>query len=195
MYHLNRRSISLAKGKTRRGAAAAMSRYILRADACSAWTGELPAWVDPSPRAVFRWLSEVGERSRKNGRLGDRIIVAIPRELRRREDRVDLLARFGHRLSEGKVPWFAGLHDQKKDQENPHAHLFIRDHELREGPGEEGPSVLGLSQLGTTLMIRLLWQDVTNAKLRELGLFEKVDARSHRARGIARTPQTRRRAA
>jgi len=72
------------------GAAGAYTRYITRSEACTVILGERM----PLDRKVYAWLDEQEKSDRKNARVIDRVVVALPAELSR-EQNMELLREFG----------------------------------------------------------------------------------------------------
>ena len=76
IYSLNHRIIGRATHEP--GAASAQLKYITRSRAASeVIAGHMPADTAPA----MRWMDAEGQPSRKNARLVDKVIVALPREL------------------------------------------------------------------------------------------------------------------
>lgn len=177
IYSLNRKPIS--RTRHRAGFAAAHARYILRPEACSTIIAHLPGFIEPTRSAIATWLANEERQERRNARMGDRVMVALPREFTEREQRVGVVRAFALAITGGRIPYFAGLHDLDGDADNPHAHVFFRDR----GFTTRRP-VVGLRQLNTTDWIREVWESTANEHLAAAGYFERVDRRSLAARGI-----------
>ena len=138
------------------------------------------------PRAARTWLDQQEREDRKNARIIDKITLALPRELSRRQRR-ELVERFGDILTEGRSSWLAAIHQDGKDAANPHAHLVIRDRDF-----ETGKRVAKLSEKGACDRIRVIWETAANEALQAVGAPERVDRRSHAAKGIEAAPQRHR---
>lgn len=177
IYSLNIRSI----GKTTHAArtAGAHIRYIARPDAHAEIFG---ARMPLDPRAARTWLDQQEREDRKNARIIDKITLALPRELSRRQRR-ELVKRFGEILTEGRSSWLAAIHQDGKDAANPHAHLVIRDRDF-----ETGKRVAKLSEKGACDRIRVIWETAANEALQAVGAPERVDRRSHAVRGLEAAP-------
>lgn len=181
IYSLNIRSI----GKTTHAArtAGAHIRYIARPDAQAEIFG---ARMPTDPKAARRWLDQQERDDRKNARVIDKITLALPRELSRRQRRA-LVEKFGEILTAERASWLAAIHQDGEDTANPHAHLVIRDRDF-----ETGTRVAKLSEKGACDRVRLLWETAVNDALVAVGSPEKVDRRSYAARGIETAPQRHR---
>jgi MobA/MobL family len=122
IYSLNHSSVGRSTQK-RAGTAGAHARYVLRPEAAREVIGEHM----PTDRAGAKaWLDQQESASRKNERVIDKVRLALPLELNR-EERAALVRDFAQTLTHGRASWVAGIHDQGKDEQNPHAHLIIRD--------------------------------------------------------------------
>jgi hypothetical protein len=88
------------------GAAGGWARYITRNEACTVIQGERM----PLDRSLYRWLDQEEQSDRKNARVIDRLVVALPGEFRR-DQHIELLQAFGQRMTEGRTPWMAAIHD------------------------------------------------------------------------------------
>ncbi|MEM9206825.1 MAG: MobA/MobL family protein [Pseudomonadota bacterium] len=113
------------------GAAAAQVAYITRPSAIP----DVEAFGMPSEtRAAMAWFNQAERQDRKNARVADRIIVALPLDSDH-EERISLLRDFCTELTGRKVPHIAAIHDKGKDTNNPHAHILVRDRDLESGRG------------------------------------------------------------
>jgi hypothetical protein len=109
-------------------------------------------------------------------------MVAIPAELPQWL-RPDLIRTFGERLSGGRVPYAAAIHDLAGDDDNPHCHMILRDRDL-----ETGRRVLRTSDAGSTEYIREVWETVANEALASAGYYERIDRRTLFEQGLDRRP-------
>jgi hypothetical protein len=109
-------------------------------------------------------------------------MVAIPAELPAWL-RPGLIREFGERLSGGRIPYAAAIHDMAADDDNPHCHMILRDRDL-----ETGRRVLRTSEAGSTEYLREVWETVANAALADAGCYEKIDRRSWFSQGVDRRP-------
>jgi MobA/MobL family len=164
--------------RMRPGFAAAHARYVFRPSACSTVIARLPPMVAATREGIAGWLAAAERRERANGRVADRVMVALPAELAHRAQRIALVRAFADALSEGRVPYAFGLHDRSGDADNPHGHGIFRDRDF-----ETGRPVVGFGKLGSTERIRELWESVANAHLAAAGFYERIDRRSYVDRG------------
>ena len=168
-------------GKTthRAGTAAAHARYILRKNAVSA------VLCDHMPigrTRVQRWLNEQEKADRKNARVIEKIMVALPIELHPLQ-RQRLVREYCSRITQNRAPWLAVIHDKGKDANNPHAHIIIRDRDI-----ETGRRVAQLSEKGSCQRLRKLWEKTANEMLHRAGQKARIDSRSLQAQKIERLP-------
>jgi len=168
--------------KCRPGLAAAYARYIFRSSACSTIIARLPDGVPATVQGVSRWLAACERTDRANARICDRIMVAIPCELPPCL-RTELIQTFAERLSQGRLPYAAAIHDLAGDDDNPHCHMILRDRDL-----ETGRRVLRTSDAGSTEYIREVWETVANEALANAGYYERIDRRTLFEQGLDRRP-------
>ena len=179
IYSLNHKSIG--KMKDPAGRAGAHIRYIARQSVAPALMGE---HMEISSTGARKWFRNLERTARKNGRLCDCIMVALPRELNRKQ-RADLVKAFVHGLGKGVVPWFAAIHQEGKDEDNPHAHIVIHDKSVI-----DGRRVACLSSRGSTTKIREKWSQIANMELRKAfgDIAPQIDHRSNKDREIWQVP-------
>lgn len=178
IYSLNHKAIGKATQEQPHTAAAHI-RYVTRAKACSQVLAErMPAGAGEAQA----WLRREEDGDRKNGRVVDKLMLALPRELSPAQ-RVALVRDFAERVTRGKAAWLAAFHDQGKDERNPHCHLVIRDRDAA-----TGKRVAKLSEKGSTQLLRELWETAANAALEAAGRAERIDRRTLKAQGIDRPP-------
>lgn len=159
--------------------ASAHIRYITRPRALTRLDGErLP--VDRT-RATS-WFRREEDTDRKNARVADKVMLALPKELDSRA-RVALVRAFAEAVTLGRAPWLAAFHERGKDAANPHCHLVIRDRDPK-----TGKRVIGMSEAGSTERLRQLWEEFANRALEKAGRSERVDRRTLRAQGLDRPP-------
>ena len=179
IYSLNHRAIGRSTQK-QPGTAAAHVRYITRTTAASTVMAErMPA----NRNEAQAWLLEQESTSRKNGRVVDKVMVALPLELDPAQ-RAALVRDFAQRATLERAPWLAAIHDQGKDAANPHAHIVIRDRDPDTGKRVAGLSDMGrrqrdgsVSQSGTE-RLRELWEQVANEHLARADQVVRIDRRS-----------------
>ena len=159
-----------------RGTAAAHARYILRRSAAGAVLSE---HMPQGYGAVQAWLNEQEDSDRRNARVIEKIMVALPRELHPLQ-RQKLIRDYCLSITKGRAPWLAAIHDKGEDAHNPHAHLIIRDRDI--GTGKR---VAQLSEKGSCKWLRNLWAQMANAALERAGQAARIDHRKRPARAAA----------
>ena len=117
------------------------------------------------------WLEEHEDKSRKNARIIDKLMIALPIELSQ-EQRVEMLHAYVAEITGGEeISWLAALHDQ--DSHNPHVHMIFRDKGLN-----TGKRVVEFSEKGSTQRLRESWQKICNEHLAKAGFDARIDTRS-----------------
>lgn len=159
--------------------AAAHLRYVTRPSACSRTAG---ARVPEKFRQLTAWIKEAEISDRKNARIFDKVMLALPRELDG-EQRAELVRAYAEAVTQGQAPYFAAFHDMGKDAENPHCHLVIRDRHP-----DTGKRVIGLSEAGSTDRLREAWELACNRALELAKQPARVSRLSLEAQGIKREP-------
>lgn len=180
IFSINHKSVGRSTHKP--GTAAAHIRYICRAKTARVFlTNGFPEeWA---PGKIASELRKQEQLDRKNARIIDKIMVALPIELTEAERERTVIS-FIHAITEHQVPWIAAFHDLEQDADNPHCHIVIRDRHL-----ETGKPVCGLTDRGSTTALRILWEEVLNQALKDGGYDVQVDRRSLKEQGIDRDPQ------
>lgn len=190
IYSCNLRSI----GRTTHaeGTAGAHLRYIGRECAASE---VIARHMPDDPQAARTWMDQHERSARKNARLCDKIRLALPRELDE-ADRAQLVQDYMHGLTQGRVPWYAAIHQTGKDAHNPHAHVVVVDRDI-----ETGKRVLmlsdstrdrekkGLPGPAAVEWVRERWEHHANQALERAGHEARIDRRTLEAQGIDRQPQ------
>lgn len=157
--------------------ASANARYITREEACTQVLGRrMPTERDE----LYAWLDGQEDKDRKNARVIDKVMVALPRELTHAQN-AELVTEFAEGLTKGRASWVAGIHDGPGDADNPHCHIIFRDRDF-----ETGKRVMELSEKGSTERIRIAWEERVNAALERAGLEVRVDRRTLEAQGLDR---------
>jgi hypothetical protein len=157
--------------------AAAHIAYITRANALTRTeSGRMP--LDGALAASFVRAAE--DRDRKNARVIDKVLLALPRELDGIQ-RAELVRAFAEDVTRAEASWLAAFHETGKDAANPHVHLVIRDRSCK-----TGKRVAFLSEKGSTERLRLLWEEHANRALSRARRHERIDRRSLKARGLRR---------
>lgn len=171
-----------AVGKTTQAqpyTASAHIRYITRVKALSRLDG---ARMPVRRNEAAAWLRKAEDSDRKNARVIDKVMLALPRELTL-DARVALVKAFAEAVTLGRASWLAAFHQKGKDARNPHCHLVIRDRDAK-----TGKRVIGMSEAGSTERLRQLWETFANKALHKAGRSERIDRRTLRAQGVDRAP-------
>lgn len=160
--------------------AAAHINYITRRRAMSMMQKErLPG---QNPREIAEHLKACEDQDRKNARVIDKVMLALPKELSQVE-RVKLVRDFAEHVTQGRAAWLAAFHDKGKDARNPHCHLVIRDRDPK-----TNKRVIGTSEKGSTDRLRESWELFANRALERAGRSERIDRRTLVDQGIEREP-------
>jgi hypothetical protein len=160
--------------------AAAHVGYITRKNAMSQMRFErIPA---ASPRQMAAYLRQCEDTDRKNARVIDKLMLALPRELDSAQ-RAELVRSYAEDITEGRAPWLAAFHEKGKDKANPHCHLVLRDRDF-----ETNRRVIGTSEKGSTERLRQKWEEHANRALERAGHRERIDRRTLKAQGLEREP-------
>ncbi len=159
------------------GTAGAHVHYITRDGAARLVMGE----HIPTDRHQARtWMDEREAADRKNGRVIDKLMVALPLEMDGQQ-RADLVREFVQEIGGGRVSWMADVHDRGEDARNPHAHIILRDKDH-----DTGHRVFGTSEKGSTDRLREIWETVANRAMEREGIDARIDRRSLADQGIER---------
>lgn len=178
IYSLHHSSIGKSTQKAPFTAAAHVG-YVTRPSACARAVGtRLPE----QPEQLRAWFNAAESRDRKNARVCDKVMLALPRELDA-EQRYELVRAFAEDMTNGEAPWFAAFHDLGKDAANPHCHLIIRDRHP-----ETGKRVIGMSESGSTERLREAWERECNQALELARQPARVSRLTLEAQGIQREP-------
>lgn len=159
--------------------AAAHIKYITRASALSRVAGER---MPKASGQAMRFLRDAENGDRKNARVIDKIMLALPRELNVQQ-RLALVRAYAEAITRGRASWLAAFHERGKDAQNPHCHLVIRDRDH-----ETGKRVFGMSEKGSTERLRELWEEHANVALVQANREARIDRRTLAAQGLAREP-------
>lgn len=159
--------------------AAAHLRYVTRPSACSRTAG---ARVPEKFRQLTAWIKEAEVNDRKNARMFDKVMLALPRELDGQQ-RYELVRAYAEGVTLGQAPYFVAFHDMGKDADNPHCHLVIRDRHP-----DTGKRVIGLSEAGSTERLREAWEAACNQALEQAKHPARVSRLTLEAQGIKREP-------
>lgn len=113
IYSLNHKSI----GKTTQDqpyTTRAHVAYITRERALSRLDG---ARMPVSRKGAMDWFQAAEDGDRKNARVADKVMLALPRELDG-EQRAALVRAFAEEVTQGRASWLAAFHDMGKDEKN-----------------------------------------------------------------------------
>ena len=188
IYSLNHKSVGRATHAP--GTASAHVKYIMRPRAASEVIAQhMPDRMGPA----MSWMDAQEQASRKNARVIDKVMVALPRELDAVQ-RAALIREFGEAVTGNRTPWVAAMHDMGKDAQNPHAHFIFRDRDIETGKrvlrlsdSERDREKAGLEPNGTA-WLRQVWELKANQALERAGHETRMDRRSLEAQGIDRDP-------
>lgn len=174
---------AVGRSTHRAGTAGAHAAYITRRSAARVVIGQ---HMPTRPAKARAWLDEAEQADRKNARVIDKVMVALPLELDAAQ-REALIRVFIRRLSGDRVPWLAAIHDTGKDAHNPHAHILLRDRDAA-----TGQRFVKLSDKDSTQRLRSLWEMCLNHALEALGSPQRVSRLSLSAQGVKRLPERHR---
>lgn len=215
MYHLNAKTGSKAKGRTRGAktkksgkSAKAKSDYITRQgrykndndEVLHTLSGNMPEWGKEKPGNYWR-AADTYERA--NGRLYKEVTIALPIELNIDQQK-ELVDSFAQHLTQGEnLPYELAIHAGKG--ENPHCHLMISErandgvdrhpeiwfkrHNAKK-PEESGAKKTDKLKPKKWLEdARKDWASMANFALEKYGHDKRIDERSLKNQGINREPQ------
>lgn len=127
----------------------------------------------------------------KNGRIVEKLIVALPLEATRAQQ-IALMQALADHITKGEAPYVAALHAAGRAENNPHAHIDAFDEPRPLAPGKTGrpPKVIGLSRRGALEQLRADWSAIHNRMMAKWGYGpdSMIDHRSYIERGIDRLP-------
>jgi MobA/MobL family len=163
--------------KYKPGVAKAHANYVTRTSSCTKLIGKR---APLGREALKAWLDRAENNDRKNARIVDKLIIALPVELNPAQ-REALVRDFCEQASKGRASWVAAMHDKGKDAHNPHVHVIFRDRDY-----QSGRRVMMTSERGSTERFRLCWEESANRALERAGLDIRIDRRTLAAQGIDR---------
>ena len=206
IFHLNVRTGSRSKGQSARAAAAYIQREAeygrdreTADELLYTESGHMPAWAAADPTTYWD-AADLHERA--NGRLFQRVEVALPTALTAEEQR-ELAVGFARHLTDGEqLPYTLAIH--AGEGTNPHCHLLISERtndglerspeqwfrrynaaEPEQGGARKTTALHPKAWLAET---RAAWAEQTNQALAEAGSELRIDHRSYAAQGIERVP-------
>jgi len=179
IYSLHQTTIG--RSTHRDGTASAHISYITRKGAgASIGAFGMPA----NSNEAQAWIYEQEQADRKNARVVDKIMLALPRELTS-EQRYKLAESYAKEITQGRAAYYFAIHEQGKDAHNPHCHLVIRDRDIKTGERVIGFSDnardwkrRGLGAESATHWIRERWEHHANKALSEAGHSVTIDRRT-----------------
>ena len=148
---------------------------------------DAPSWA--SDRTAL-WNAAEAAETRKNSTVAREFEIALPVELSA-DLRQDLVLEFAREISDRhKVAVDVAIHapGAEGDNRNHHAHLLLTTRQL--GPEGLGAKTreLDVKTSGEVDHWRERWAELQNLALERVGSAERVDHRSHAARGIEDQP-------
>lgn len=168
----------------------------------------LSARMPAEPIAAMAWMDAQEDEDRKNARMIDKVRLALPVELTH-DQNVQLVREYCERMSRGRAPWIAAIHDNpeketnERGQYNPHAHIVFRDRDFETGKrvmmttsdlrsmrkeGAEIPAFLkDHDSIGE--YFRFKWEETANHHLQLAGQEARIDRRSLKDQGVDREAQ------
>ena len=206
IYHLNVRTGSRSKGQSARAAAAYIQReaeYSQDRETADELlyteSGHMPAWAEAEPMTYWD-AADLHERA--NGRLFQRVEVALPTALTTDEQR-ELAVGFARHLTDGEqLPYTLAIH--AGEGTNPHCHLLISERtndglersseqwfrRYNAAEPEQGGArkTTALHSKAWLMETREAWAEQTNQALERAGHEIRIDHRSLAAQGIERLP-------
>ena len=206
IYHLNVRTGSRSKGQSARAAAAYIQReaeYSRERETTDELlyteSGHMPAWAEADPTTYWD-AADLHERA--NGRLFQRVEVALPTALTTVEQRELAVGFARHLTDDEQLPYTLAIHAGAGT--NPHCHLLISERtndglerspeqwfrrynaaEPEQGGARKTTALHPKAWLAET---RAAWAEQTNQALAEAGSALRIDHRSLAAQGIERVP-------
>lgn len=178
--------VSVGRSTHAPNTASAHVRYITRRSAAVHVGGArmpLPR-IGGGSGAAHRWLDDQEQADRINARVVTKIVIALPHELTT-ADHIVLMDAFCQTLTLGRASYLYAIHRPSADgdQRNAHAHVVIRDRDI-----ETGRAVIGMSNKGSTDLVREHWENFANNALVAKGVEARIDRRSNVARGLDASP-------
>lgn len=143
-----------------------------------------PDWV--GDRATL-WNEIERIEKRKDAQLAREINVALPVELSD-SNQTELIKKYVQEnfVDEGMI---ADVCIHKDNPENPHAHIMLTMREFDSKKNGFGNKNRDWNEQSLIHKWRENWATVTNESLKENGINQKIDHRSHAERGITLLPQ------
>ena len=197
-YNARENETRLDKGKEGFRAAADIAAYNAREEATYAVRSHI---IPPGPKEAEAWFRQQEQGERKNARMSDRFIGALPRELTP-DQCIEAVEKFCRDVTHDRVPWHFALHlelDKKNEPDwNPHVHIIFRDRDIETGrrylytsagPKERAQLDAQGIDYWTTKDFREKWSADMNHALERAGHDVRIDHRSLKEQGIDREAQ------
>ena len=157
--------------------------------------------IPPEPDKARAWFDAQEKNERKNARMSDRFIGALPRELTP-EQCIGAVESFCREVTKDRIPWHFALHLELERQGtadwNPHTHIIFRDRDIETGrrylytsagPKERAELAAKGVEYWTTKDFRTEWEQQMNRALERAGQEARIDRRSLKEQGIDRDAQ------
>ena len=180
------------------GTAAGNAAYNAREEATYAVRSHV---IPADPKEAEAWFRQEEKADRKNARMSDRFIGALPRELTP-DQCIAAVESFCRDVTQDCIPWHFALHlelDKRGEADwNPHAHIIFRDRDIETGrrflytsahPKERAQLAEKGVHAWTTKDFRIEWEGQMNRALERAGHEARIDHRSLKEQGIDREPQ------
>ena len=215
IYHLHLNYGSKGKGAPHASYIAAAGKYERKGGVVHVESGNMPAWAQSDP--VQFWQA-ADEHERKNGVVYREIEVALPRELSC-EQQLELARELAQAVCGDKHAYTFAIHAPKSARDGkvqPHVHLMFSeriDDGIERGPeqyfkrynskaperggcqksrewqaAKKGKQVVA-EAAPALVALRERWADMVNSALERAGVEQRVDHRSHKARGLDIEPE------
>ncbi len=197
-YNAREKETNLSRDYGRASEAALNAAYNAREEATYAVRSHV---IPASPNEAEAWFRAQEKGERKNARMSDRFIGALPRELTP-DQCIEAVEKFCREVTQDRVPWHFALHLEldKRDEPdwNPHAHIVIRDRDIETnrrvlfttaGPKERAQLEKKGIHAWTTKDFRAVWGEQMNHALERAGHDVRIDHRTLKEQGIDREPQ------
>lgn len=179
IYSCNHKSVG--RKTHRAGTASAHVRYIARSGANPVL---LSSHIPANSNEASTWLYREEQKDRKNARVIDKIMVAIPRELNQAQ-RQKLINDYVAGITQNRIPWLVAIHQTGHDVHNPHAHIVLRDRDIKTGKrymrlsdSRRDWRKTGRGQDTPTDWLRERWQHYANTALKHAGHKARIDRRT-----------------
>lgn len=153
-----------------KGKAAAHLIYTIHSGTTVAVLEERTGITTYARSAIKEYCARRESMAGKNGRIVEKLIVALPLEATRAQQ-IALMQALADHITKGEAPYVAALHAAGSAENNPHAHIDAFDQSRALPPGKTGrPSkIIGLSRKGALEQLRADWSTIHNRMMAEWG--------------------------